>query len=117
MLEFDIEDLHSGANRIRTRISTRIARPGVVLTEATHDWSSPIRSPDQTIVFTDSARSGRTTGPPLLIGAHCEDASTWPVVSEAFRNEGFEAFGPRSELGDQCYKSTTRALFVVAVHP
>jgi len=112
-----IEDLGVAESRIRGQIIQRLGRNDVLVLQATHDQSAPVRSPDQVVVFADDARTRRTTGTPLLVTVHSDDLTLWPEIDTKLQGEGFERFGPMSLLGDQCYESRMRAWFVVPVHP
>jgi hypothetical protein len=117
MPAYVMEELRAAQIRIRAILTQRIGRPDVLVFDASHDWSTPVRGPERTMVFADSQGTRKTEGSRLLVAAHCGDSTAWPDIDAAFESEGFETYGPVSVLGDQCYQSTRRAWFVVPEHP
>jgi hypothetical protein len=113
----EFESFAPGVDRIRARVLVRIHRPGVSVVQINHDESTPIRSPDPTIVYADASSARRTDGHPLLLTAMCADPGAWGAIDGAFAEEGFERWGPMSESGAQCYKSNRRAMVIVDASP
>jgi hypothetical protein len=113
----EFEDFNRGVERIRGRIIAMIGPSDVSILQINHDESSPVRSPDSTIVYADGTTARRTEGHPLLLTARCVDLGAWPAIDAAFGVEGFERWGPMSGSEAQCYKSTRRAMIVVDASP
>jgi hypothetical protein len=113
----EYEAFDAGVGRIRNRILSRLSGPDVSVVQISHDESSPVRSPDSTIVYADATSARRTEGHPLLLTATCADPGAWVAIDAAFADDGFERWGPMAAIGAQCYKSNRRAMIVVDASP
>jgi hypothetical protein len=117
MPDREYEAFDTGVQRIRSRILSLLSRPDISVIQINHDESSPVRSPDSTIVYADATSTRRLEGHPLLLTATCADPGAWAAIDRAFTEEGFVRWGPMSEIGAQCYKSNRRAMIVVDASP
>jgi hypothetical protein len=113
-----LEDLAPAQQLIRDEMVRRLGRPDVEVLITTIDQSTPTpRTPEQVFVYSDDSMTVQSLGTPLVLTAICADPGAWPSINATMERAGFVAFGPRSALGGQAFRSTTRAWLVVPVNP
>jgi len=117
MPDLEIEDSQLGVRRIRGRLMGRIGRSDVSVVEISNYQSTPPRGGERIMGYADPGATTVLTGTRLLLMASTPDVSAWPAIDAAFAEEGFEKFGPRAPVGNQCYQHRHRAWFVVPAHP
>lgn len=95
------------------RVQVRLAPLSAVVTTARVDCSNPPRSGEAVFVEVDGRAQEFIR---LLLRVDGQSSTDWSAVDVALEQEGFDPYGPRTELG-QTYQSRNRAWGILNDNP